>query len=133
MSKFSILTLGLLLAVPGQSFAVDNPVLGKWRWNAKDGSCPELHEYRPDGTATIRSGEEVLEKKYTIERYEGGPYYLFHEEVIASNGGKDCQGKTTAVGKQSGMFVLPTNDGGYYTCSSNEGGGCFGTASATKS
>ena len=109
--------------------APDNPVPGAWRWSAKDGSCVEQHEYRADGTATVRSGEEVLEKTYTIERYKRGPFYLFHEQVTASNGGKDCTGRTTAVGKQSGMFVLPTNDGGFYTCASNEGWGCFGTAS----
>jgi len=117
---------GATQAPPPQS---DNPVLGSWRWSAKDGSCTEQHEYRADGTATVRSGEEVLEKTYTVERYKGGPFYLFHEQVTASNGGKDCTGHATAVGKQSGMFVLPTNDGGYYTCSSNEGWGCFGTAS----
>ena len=135
----AILT-GLLLAIgigaahasaaePAPKAPTDNPVLGSWRWSAKDGSCVEQHEYRADGTATVRSGEEVLEKTYTIERYKGGPFYLFHEEVTASNGGKDCLGSTTPVGKQAGMFVLPTNDGGYYTCASNEGWGCFGTAS----
>jgi hypothetical protein len=107
---------------------ISNPILGHWRWSSKDGRCLEQHEFRADGTATIRSGDEVLEKTYTIERYEGGPYYLFRERVTASNGRKDCTGQTTAVGKQSGMFVLPTNDGGFYTCSSNEGWGCFGTA-----
>jgi hypothetical protein len=112
---------------PGE--ATDNPILGAWQWTAKDGSCREHHEYRADGTATIRSGEEVLEKTYTIARYKGGPFYLFQEKVTASNGGKDCLGKTTDVGKQSGMFVLPTNGGGYYTCTSDEGWGCFGTAS----
>lgn len=116
-------------SAPPPAAVPDNPILGAWRWSAKDGSCVERHEYRADGTATIRSGEEVLEKTYTIERYERGPFYLFHEQVTASNGGKDCTGHTTAVGKQSGMFVLPTNDGGYYTCTSNEGWGCFGTAS----
>jgi hypothetical protein len=106
-----------------------NPILGNWRWSSKDGRCKEHHEYRADGTATVRSGDEVLQKSYTIERYKGGAYFLVHEEVKASNGGKDCTGQVTAVGKQSGMFVLPTNDGGYYTCSSDEGWGCFGTAS----
>ena len=119
-----------VVAAAGVAHAADeNPMLGSWRWSSKDGSCKEMHEYRADGTATVRSGEEVLEKKYTVERYEQGPFYLFHEEVVASNGGTDCTGHTTAVGKQSGMFVLPTNDGGFYTCSSNEGWGCFGTAS----
>src|SRR5689334_1825002 len=82
--------------------SADNPVLGKWRWSAKDGSCREQHEYRADGTATFRSGEEVLEKSYTIERYQGGPFFLVHEKVTASNGGKDCLGHATAVGKESG-------------------------------
>ena len=125
-----IATAALVVAAAGAALAADaNPVLGSWRWSAKEGNCTERHEYRADGTATTASGEEVLEKKYTIEPYEGGPFWLYHEEVIASNGGKDCLGATTAVGKQTGMFVLPTNGGGYYTCTSNEGWGCFGTAS----
>jgi len=112
--------------------ATENPLLGKWRWSVKDGSCHELHEYRADGTATSRSGDEVLEKRYTVERHKGGPFFLYHEEVTASNGGKDCLGHSTAVGKQAGMFVLPTNDGGYYTCWSDEGMDCFGSATADK-
>ena len=125
-----IATAALVAATAGAALAAEaNPVLGTWRWSAKDGSCTETHEYRADGTATTTSAGEVLEKKYTIEAYKGGPFWLYDEEVVASNGGKDCLGATTAVGKQTGMFVLPTNDGGYFTCSSDEGWGCFGTAS----
>jgi hypothetical protein len=115
-------------ATPAPPAAPDNPVLGSWSWAAKDGSCKETHEYRADGTATIRSGEEVLEKTYTIEKYKGGAFYLLRATVTASNGGKDCTGGTTPVGKASGAFILPSNDGNYYTCSSDEGWGCYGSA-----
>ena len=104
-----------------------SPILGEWDWSSKDGKCREIHAYRADGTATTRSGDEVLEKTYSAEDYGGG-FWIVRETVTASNGGKDCLGATTPVGKQSGFFALPVNGGGFYTCSSNEGWGCYGTA-----
>jgi hypothetical protein len=104
-----------------------SPILGEWDWSSKDGKCKEVHAYRADGTASTRSGDEVLEKTYTAEDYGGG-FWIVRETVTASNGGRDCLGGTTEVGKQAGYFALPVNGGGYYTCSSNEGWGCYGTA-----
>jgi hypothetical protein len=113
---------GAIAAAPAPS-----PIVGEWDWSSKDGKCKEVHAYRADGTATTRSGGEVLEKTYSAEDYGGG-FWIVRETVTASNGGKDCLGGTTEVGKQAGFFALPVNGGGYYTCSSNEGWGCYGTA-----
>jgi hypothetical protein len=127
-SLVAVLALSLAAASgAAASASASSPIVGEWDWSSKDGKCKEVHAYRADGTATTRSGDEVLEKTYTAEDYGGG-FWIVRETVTASNGGKDCLGGTTSVGKQAGFFALPVNGGGYYTCSSNEGWGCYGTA-----
>jgi hypothetical protein len=119
--------LVLCLAASGASAQDANPVLGSWAWNPTRGTCPETHTYTAEGTATSRSGDEVLEKRYTVTPAGGGMYRV-ESEVLASNGGRDCLGSTTAVGATSAIYVLPINGGGYYTCASEDGMSCFGSA-----
>jgi hypothetical protein len=38
-----IALVGCMGAAPATPAPAENPVLGKWRWSAKDGSCHELH------------------------------------------------------------------------------------------
>ena len=110
-------------------FAADaNPVLGEFSWSPVGAVCPEIHIYRADGTKTGTSGGEVLEKTYSIEAVGGGMYRL-QETVTATNGGRDCQGGTTAVGASATIYVMPLNGGGFFTCASEDTLSCFGSAS----
>jgi hypothetical protein len=123
----SALLAALLLLVSAAGAQMENPVLGEWDWKPLQGVCPERHSYRADGTASTRSGDERLEKRYRIEKLSGDLWRV-DAEVLSSNGGKDCLGKPTAVGARSTVFVMPQNFGGYLTCANEDGMSCYGTA-----
>jgi hypothetical protein len=102
-------------------------IVGAWNWNPTQGTCPETHTYNADGTASVHSGDEVLEKTYTVTTAAGG-MYLVKTVIVSTNGGRDCLGKTSSVGATSSVYILPINGGGYYTCASEDGMSCYGAA-----
>lgn len=116
--------LALSAAAPAQDA---NPLPGTWEWNPTRGACREIHAYRADGSATSESGEEVLQKTYTVAPAAGGMYRVT-TTVVSGNGGKDCLGSTTRVGASSTVYIQPLNDGSYFTCGSEDGMSCYGTA-----
>lgn len=107
--------------------AAPPPVLGAWDWNPVQGQCHEVHTYAADGTLRVESGSELLTKTYKATPARGTMWKI-EATVTASNGGKDCQGSPTAVGATSTVFVQPLNDGGYFTCGSEDGMSCYGNA-----
>ncbi|MBN8716739.1 MAG: hypothetical protein J0I72_02470 [Stenotrophomonas sp.] len=109
-----------------------SPVVGAWDWNPTQGACPETHTYNADGTASVRSGNEVLEKTYTVTAAAGG-MYLVTTVIVSTNGGRDCLGKTSTVGATSSVYIQPINGGGYYTCASEDGMSCYGAARPRRS
>ena len=123
----TVLCLSLALFAAGASADESNPIVGAWYWNPTKGACPEKHTYTAEGTARSESGDEVLDKRYTIAPAGGGMYRV-ESVVTATNGGRDCLGSTTAVGASSTLYVMPINGGGYYTCASEDGMSCFGSA-----
>ena len=131
MQRSIILSVALLSAPLTTLAADDNPVLGEFSWSPTSAICPETHIYRADGTKTGTSGDEVLGKTYTIEAVGGGMYRL-QETVTATNGGKDCQGGTTAVGARSTIYIMPLNGGGFFTCASEDTLTCYGSAAPRK-
>lgn len=131
MKQSICLAMAMLSAYSIAHAAADNPVLGEFNWSPTGAVCPETYVYRADGTKTGTSADEVLEKTYTISKAEGG-MYLLEETVTAGNGGKDCQGGTTAVGASSRIYIMPLNGGGYFTCASPDTMSCFGSASPRK-
>lgn len=125
------LFLGLALLAAASWAEPRHPLLGDWDWKPTQGVCPERHSYRADGTASVRSGGEELEKRYRIEKLASG-FWRVDAEVTASNGGKDCLGSPTAVGARSTVYILPLNGGGYFTCGSEDGMSCYGQARPTR-
>lgn len=127
--------LALVLALPASAIPATaqdaNPVLGTWDWNPVRGECHEVHTYRGDGTAQTRSGSEVLEKTYTVTPGRGGTFVVA-ATVVSGNGGKDCLGATTAIGATSTVTIRPLNEGGYFTCASDDGMSCYGSARPAK-
>lgn len=115
------------LALAAAHAEPNHPLLGDWDWKSMQGTCPERHSYRADGTASTRSGSEELQKRYRIEKVGGGMWRL-DMEVTATNGGKDCLGAPTAVGARSTVFVMPLNGGGYFSCASDDSMSCYGSA-----
>jgi len=106
---------------------VQPPIIGRWEWNPLQGVCREEHTYSLDGSASSRSGEEVLMKNWTATPASGGMYRVV-ATVVESNGKQDCTGGTTTIGATSTVYIQPTNAGGYFTCASEDGMSCYGSA-----
>jgi hypothetical protein len=104
-----------------------HPLVGDWDWKPLQGQCPERHSYRADGTASMRSGSEELQKRYSVTKLAGGMWRV-ETEVTASNGGTDCLGSPTRVGSRSAVYVQMQNFGGYFTCANEDSMSCYGSA-----
>ncbi|RZA13983.1 MAG: hypothetical protein EOP93_19385 [Lysobacteraceae bacterium] len=120
-------TLALLACGFGATARETNPMLGSWDWNPVRGTCHEVHTYRADGTAETRSGGEILQKTYAVAP-AGGTMYVVTATVVSGNGGLDCLGAMTRVGATSVVYIQPLNDGGQFTCASEDGMSCYGNA-----
>lgn len=124
-----IMLLGVLLFA-GVASAADGggfDVVGVWNWSLVGGDCRERYTYRADGTLSAESGEERLEKTYTLTGLEGGMYRL-DATVTATNGKTDCEGGLTPVGATSRIYLMPLKGGGYFTCASEDTLSCYGNA-----
>lgn len=107
-------------------------VVGEWRWDPVGDVCPERYVFRADGTHSVESGEERLEKTYTLVRTKGAMYRL-DSTVTSTNGKPDCLGNATPVGAKSRIFLMPLKGGGFFTCASEDTMSCFGTAGSATS
>jgi hypothetical protein len=123
------IVFALLALSAGHALAADdNPLLGEWNWKLSKGECRETHLYRADGTAMSKSGDEILEKTYTVSEREPGMYFV-EQTIVSTNGGNDCTGSSTPVGATSSVYIMMLKGGGYFTCSSESGLSCYGSAS----
>lgn len=125
--RTAISLICLLLAGVAQAEEA-NRLVGSWVWNPVAGSCREIHTYNADGTAVVESGGEILRKTYEVAPASSGMLRVT-ATVVETNGGLDCLGSTTAIGASSTVFILFTNGGDFYSCASEDGMSCFGSAS----
>jgi len=105
-----------------------NPLVGSWVWNPVEGTCREIHTFHADGTAMTESGGEILQKTYEVASASSGMLRVT-ATVVGTNGGLDCLGSKTAIGASSTVFIMFTNGGDFYTCASEDGMSCYGSAS----
>ena len=99
---------------------VSAPLSGEWTFTSDDGQCVEQHTYHADGSAEIRSGEEVLLSAYGVMQLAGNPQVLgFVKMNIASNGKPDCGGRTTVFAPGDTRFTYLNRKGPdtFATCS----------------
>ena len=74
------------------------PLVGRWRLEAADGSCQEQHSYLRGGLSTIESGREQLKEAFALIRSsEDSTEYALLSTIVSTNGGPDCTGGKAAV------------------------------------
>lgn len=104
---------------------------GEWTFTSGDGQCVEHHTYHADGSAEIKSGEEVLQSAYSLMQLAGNSQVFgLMKTNVASNGKPDCGGQVTAVEPQNTRFTYLFQEGPdkFATCSvSAKPLRCFGT------
>ena len=91
----------------------------------------EKHEYLSNGHLIVHSGDEVLEKSYSISGVGGG-FFQVVTTNLKSNGKKDCFGNLSKLKNTTSFFVWFNNSGTLATCGSADGMSCYGSAHREK-
>lgn len=104
--------LALALALPlaqaqTPASTIDHPIVGVWQWTHAANKCTETYDFRPDGTARVRSGAERLDDTYQISSTpEGHGRYRLVMTTVKDHGGRDCVGSDeNATGKTTTGYV----------------------------
>lgn len=104
------------------------PILGRWEWKSDKGDCAETYEYLPNGLKRSQSGEESIEKRYTITPIRIGEYAV-SETITTTNGKPDCVGAVSTVGRTAQLYLFILDANKYLTCATTDRATCFGVAS----
>lgn len=104
------------------------PLIGKWRFEAADGSCREMHRYQGAGFSEIESGQELSIQAYALLRSDRNATELaLLSTVVSTNGKADCLDGFTAI-RKTRLEALKARDlQTFEVCDLANDGKCFGT------
>jgi hypothetical protein len=93
-SRFAIGFLILLVTLPVANLhAQPTPsIVGKWSWTQPKTHCTETYEFRANGTASVVSGAERTENKYTIGPPDNNGFFPLTMTITKDDLGRDCSG-----------------------------------------
>lgn len=131
----TLLAAGALLSAPAVSAqnngaaAADLAVRivqgGTWDFRTRDKLpngkpvCTESWTFRRDGTATVISGQQRVDKTWRAEVDDDGREWLYTTS-FSGTAGPDCTGALDDPASfprpERGLVLLFSNDGGAYTC-----------------
>jgi hypothetical protein len=93
-----------------------HPIVGTWQLSTPGTSCKETWQFLADGTTHNVSGAEESTSEYDISDEPVRGYYVLSDTVKTSNGQPDCEGGSAPVGDKVTLYLLPTNEGGFFLC-----------------
>ena len=109
-SRSAVLAIvAVLLTVSWSGARGQQPdIAGTWEWSRRKDGCAEQYVYRPDGTLSIRRGEERTENTYRMSwAPEPGGRYKVTVVTVKDDGGRDCDGSgDDDTGRQRVVYVL---------------------------
>ncbi len=134
----TIMAAGVLLGTPaapvwaqqnngGASFELGARLVttGTWEFRSRDRReddrpvCTETWTFRKDGTATVISGQQLVDKRWRTVVDDDGLRWLYTAGT-AGTAGPDCTGAlddpATYPREEVGFVLLFANDGSAYTC-----------------
>ena len=100
------------------------PNCWQWHLSTPGSACEETWQFRADGTSHNISGTEETTSEYEISDELIGGYYVLSDTIRSSNGQPDCAGSNTHVGDKVTVYLLPTNEGGFFLCVSLNHNSC---------
>lgn len=105
-SVVAILVLMLACTHPARAqSAAAQMLVGKWSWTMPRSGCVETHEYRPDGTRYVVSGEEHSDTRYSVAGPTSKGFMKLTVTTVKDHGGVDCgQGNEDDSGRTSTVF-----------------------------
>lgn len=126
---------GVLFAATWTAASGKQPdIVGTWEWTRKKDGCFEQHTYRPDGTLSVRRGEERTESTFRMAwSPEPSGRYRVTIVTVKDDGGRDCEGSTEdSAGRQRTVYVLFGQSGEtMIQCDSPAGADCTGLMTRT--
>lgn len=121
--RMKALTVLLALALPVAALAQDSGFDPKGPWLFRTDAvqngrpvCSETWTFGEDGTMSVASGAERVEKRYRIEEDRDGTWIVF--ETLSTNHRPDCMGYVTAAIEpgEYRRFIFQLNEGTVLTC-----------------
>ena len=118
-----LLTVLLALCLPLAALAQSSGFNPGGRWSFRTVAlekgrpvCSETWTFGADGTMSVESGAERVQKRYRIEEDRDGTWIV--TETLSTNHQPDCMGNvTTAIEPgEHRTFILRTNSGVVLTC-----------------
>jgi len=109
-------------AQPGRAApSASHPLLGIWTLSIPQLACSETYHFRGDGTALVKSKEEVSESEFTVaEKPSVKGFYKLEDKIVKDNGKKDCAGEITEVGDRVTSYVRFHPSGARFVLCTNE-------------
>jgi hypothetical protein len=107
------------------------PLVGRWEWKSAKGDCVETHQYLSNGVKISHSGQEVIEKRYSLSTVRGasGPaQYVVTETTTRTNGKPDCLGNLAKLGHTLQLYLFFEGAQNYTTCATSSRSTCYGSA-----
>jgi hypothetical protein len=101
-----------------------HPIVGTWHLSTPGTTCIETWQFRADGTSQNISGAEETTSEYEISDELVRGYYVLSDTIKTSNGQPDCEGASTPVGDKVTVYLLPTNEGGFFLCMNSNHNSC---------
>ena len=114
LSALSALGLAFItLPTPTLARDSENPLIGSWTWQPEGTNCKEVYEWRANGTGHVTSGKEISETRFKVsDTPDENGFYVFIDQVIKENRGKDCGGSTKDnTGEKTTLYVRMNTSG----------------------
>jgi len=130
------LAVALVSALALTEVAAKQPsVVGQWDWARKTNNCTERYVFRGDGTVSIQSGEEQVERTYLMTwAPEATGRYKVTLTTVKDSGGSGCADSVEGNTARSAVVHILFGGSGetMLICNSPEGADCIGPLKRTR-
>jgi len=98
-----------------------HPLLGIWTLSIPQLACSETYHFRGDGTALVKSKEEVSESEFTVaDKPSAKGFYKLEDRIVKDNGKADCSGEIMQVGARVTNYLRFHPSGARFVMCENE-------------
>jgi len=106
LSPFAMLLVAAAAHAQAPAPSASHPLLGIWTLSIPQLACSETYHFRGDGTALVKSKEEVSESEFKVaEKPSAKGFYKLEDKIVKDNGKQDCSGEIMKIGEQVTNYV----------------------------
>ncbi|HTT12915.1 MAG TPA: hypothetical protein VMG60_18740 [Burkholderiaceae bacterium] len=126
----ALLAAVLLVAPAAPVAAAGQPSLvGEWSWTRKANNCAETYAFRNNGTVSIKTGDETIERSYLMAwAPEPNGRYTVTMTTVKDSGGQGCADTVDGnTARSPTVHILFGGSGAsMLICNSPAGADCIG-------